>query len=189
VTLGIVSARGRSLEGRLATYEDFIQTDAAINPGNSGGALVNARGELIGINTAIFSETGGYQGVGFAIPSNLARHVMDDLLKYGEVQRGAILGVQFMALTTQIADQLGAPNTRGALVSEISQRSDAWSAGLRAGDIIVSFNARPVEDVSQFLRMLADSKVGTMAKLELLRESRRLEVDVPVTRGRPTRRR
>jgi Do/DeqQ family serine protease len=189
VTLGIVSALGRSLEGRLATYEDFIQTDAAINPGNSGGALVNARGELIGINTAIFSETGGYQGVGFAIPSNLARHVMDDLLKYGEVQRGAILGVQFMALTTQIADQLGAPNTRGALVSEISQRSDAWSAGLRAGDIIVSFNARPVEDVSQFLRMLADSKVGTMAKLELLRESRRLEVDVPVTRGRPTRRR
>jgi len=189
VTLGIVSALGRSLEGRLATYEDFIQTDAAINPGNSGGALVNSRGELIGINTAIFTETGGYQGVGFAIPSNLARHVMDDLLKYGEVQRGAILGVQFMALTTQIADQLGAPNTRGALVSEISQRSDAWSAGLRAGDIIVSFNGRPVEDVSQFLRMLADSKVGTIAKLEILRESRRLQVDVPVTRGRPTRRR
>jgi Do/DeqQ family serine protease len=189
VTLGIISALGRSLEGRLATYEDFIQTDAAINPGNSGGALVNSRGELIGINTAIFSETGGYQGVGFAIPSNLARHVMDDLLKYGEVQRGAILGVQFMALTTQIADQLGAPNTRGALVSEISQRSDAWGAGLRAGDIIVSFNGRPVEDVSQFLRMLADSKVGTIAKLEILRESRRLQVDVPVTRGRPARRR
>ncbi len=189
VTLGIVSALGRSLEGRLATYEDFIQTDAAINPGNSGGALVNARGELIGINTAIFSETGGYQGVGFAIPSNLARHVMDDLLKYGEVQRGAILGVQFMALTTQIADQLGAPNTRGALVSEISQRSDAWAAGLRAGDIITSFNDRPVDDVSQFLRMLADSKVGTSAKLEILRESRKLLVDVPVTRGRPTRRR
>jgi serine protease Do len=189
VTLGIVSALGRSLEGRLATYEDFIQTDAAINPGNSGGALVNARGELIGINTAIFSETGGYQGVGFAIPSNLARHVMDDLQKYGEVQRGAILGVQFMALTTQIADQLGAPNTRGALVSEISQRSDAWAAGLRAGDIITSFNDRPVDDVSQFLRMLADSKVGTSAKLEILRESRKLLVDVPVTRGRPTRRR
>ena len=94
VTLGIVSALGRSLGGRLATYEDFIQTDAAINPGNSGGALVNARGELIGINTAIFSETGGYQGVGFAVPSNLARHVMDDLLKYGEVQRGTIPGIK-----------------------------------------------------------------------------------------------
>ena len=88
VTLGIISALGRSLEGRLAMYEDFIQTDAAINPGNSGGALVNAQGELVGINTAIFSETGGYQGIGFAVPSNLARHVMDDLLKYGEVQRG-----------------------------------------------------------------------------------------------------
>ena len=189
VTLGIVSALGRSLEGRLATYEDFIQTDAAINPGNSGGALVNARGELIGINTAIFSETGGYQGIGFAVPSNLARHVMDDLLRFGEVQRGTIPGISLMALTTQIADQLGAPNTRGALVSEISQRSDAWISGLRAGDIIVSFNGRSIEDASQFLRMLADSKIGTMAKLEILRESRKLAIDVPITRGRPSRRR
>jgi Do/DeqQ family serine protease len=189
VTLGIVSALGRSLEGRLATYEDFIQTDAAINPGNSGGALVNARGDLIGINTAIFSDTGNYQGIGFAIPSNLARHVMDDLLKYGEVQRGTIPGISLMALTTQIADQLGAPNTRGALVSEISQRSDAWAAGLRAGDIILSFNGRPVEDASQFLRMLADSKIGTTARLEILRESRKLLVEVPISRGRPTRRR
>jgi serine protease Do len=187
VTLGIISALGRSLEGRLATYEDFIQTDAAINPGNSGGALVNARGELIGINTAIFTESGGYQGVGFAIPSNLARHVMDDLLKYGEVQRGTIPGISLMALTTQIADQLGAPNTRGALVSEISQRSEAWAAGLRAGDIIISFNDRPVDDVSQLLRMEADSKIGTTAKLQILRESRKLLVEVPITRGRPPR--
>ncbi len=189
VTLGIVSALGRSLEGRLATYEDFIQTDAAINPGNSGGALVNARGELIGINTAIFSETGGYQGIGFAVPSNLARHVMDDLLKFGEVQRGTIPGISLMALTTQIAEQLGAPNTRGALVSEISQRSDAWTSGLRAGDIIIGFNGRSIDDASQFLRMLADSKIGTTARLEILRESRKLVVEVPITRGRPTRRR
>jgi serine protease Do len=189
VTLGIVSALGRSLEGRLATYEDFIQTDAAINPGNSGGALVNAQGELIGINTAIFSETGGYQGIGFAVPSNLARHVMDDLLKFGEVQRGTIPGISLMALTTQIAEQLGAPNTRGALVSEISQRSDAWASGLRPGDIIIAFNGRPIEDASQFLRMLADSKIGTTARLEILRESRKLMVEVPITRGRPTTRR
>src|SRR5207244_3035973 len=101
VTLGIVSAVGRTLGGSLANYEDFIQTDAAINPGNSGGALVNARGELVGINTAIFSETGGYQGIGFAVPSNLARHVMDDLLKYGEVQRGTIPGIATTSLTTQ----------------------------------------------------------------------------------------
>jgi serine protease Do len=188
VTLGIVSALGRSLEGRLANYEDFIQTDAAINPGNSGGALVNARGELIGINTAIFSETGGYQGIGFAVPSNLARHVMDDLLKYGEVQRGSIPGIYVTPLTTQLAAQLGAPNTRGALVSEMTQRSDAWTAGLRPGDIILALNGKAVDDASQFMRMVADSKVGTNAKLEILRESRRLEVNVPITRQRATRR-
>jgi Do/DeqQ family serine protease len=187
VTLGIVSALGRSLGGNLATYEDFIQTDAAINPGNSGGALINARGELIGINTAIFSETGGYQGIGFAVPSNLARHVMDDLMKYGEVQRGTIPGIQIMNLTTQLAEELGAPNTRGALVNQISPRAEAYEAGLRAGDIIISFNTRTVEDASALMRMLADSKVGTAARLEIMRESRRLEVTVPVTRSRSTR--
>jgi Do/DeqQ family serine protease len=184
VTLGIVSALGRSLGGTFATYEDFIQTDAAINPGNSGGALVNARGELIGINTAIFSETGGYQGIGFAVPSNLARHVMDDLVKYGEVQRGTIPGVVIAALTTQIAEELGAPNTRGALVNQMSPQSDAYVAGLRPGDIIIAFNGRTVEDASAFMRMLADSKVGTAARLEILREARHLEVTVPVTRSR-----
>ena len=109
VTLGIVSATGRSLEGRLATYEDFIQTDAAINPGNSGGALINARGELVGINTAIYSESGGYQGIGFAVPSNLAQHVMEDLIKFGEVRRGTIPGIKVQPMTT--ADR---PAARGA---------------------------------------------------------------------------
>jgi Do/DeqQ family serine protease len=184
VTLGIVSALGRSLGGNLATYEDFIQTDAAINPGNSGGALVNARGELIGINTAIFSETGGYQGIGFAVPSNLARHVMNDLLKYGEVQRGTIPGVFVATLTTQLAEELGAPNTRGALVNQMAPQSDAYAAGLRPGDIILTFNARTIEDASAFMRMLADSKAGTVARLEILRESRRLELTVPITRSR-----
>ena len=187
VTLGIVSALGRSLGGNLATYEDFIQTDAAINPGNSGGALVNARGELIGINTAIFSETGGYQGIGFAVPSNLARHVMDDLLRYGEVQRGTIPGVVVTSLTTQLADELGAPSTRGALINQMARQSDAYNAGLRPGDVIVSFNGRPVDDASAFMRMLADSKVGGVAKLDILRESRRLEITVPITRSRSTR--
>ena len=184
VTLGIVSALGRSLGGSLATYEDFIQTDAAINPGNSGGALVNARGELIGINTAIFSESGGYQGIGFAVPSNLARHVMDDLQKYGEVQRGTMPGIQIAPLTTQIAEELGAPNTRGALVNQMSRDSDAYAAGLRPGDIIITFNSRTVEDASAFMRMLGDSKAGTAARLEILRESRRLELVVPITRTR-----
>jgi serine protease Do len=187
VTLGIVSALGRSLEGRLAMYEDFIQTDAAINPGNSGGALVNARGELVGINTAIFSETGGYQGIGFAVPSNLARHVMDDLLKYGEVRRGTMPGVVISSLNSQIAEQLEAPNTRGALVTEMSRRSDAWEAGLRPGDIIVRFNERPVDEASQFQRMLADSKVGTTARVEVLRQGRRLDLSIPITRARRSR--
>jgi serine protease Do len=183
VTLGIVSALGRTLGGNLATYEDFIQTDAAINPGNSGGALINARGELVGINTAIFSETGGYQGIGFAVPSNLARHVMDDLLKYGEVQRGTMPGIMVAPLTTQIAEDLGAPNTRGALVNQMTRNSDAYAAGLRPGDIILEFNGRTVDDASAFMRMLSDSKVGTAAKLLILRESRKLEITVPITRS------
>jgi Do/DeqQ family serine protease len=187
VTLGIVSATGRTLEGRLATYEDFIQTDAAINPGNSGGALVNARGELVGINTAIFSETGGYQGIGFAVPSNLARHVMEDLIRYGEVRRGSIPGIYLTALTTQDAEYLGAPNTRGALVNQMVRRSDAWEAGLRPGDIVVSFNGHEVEDVSQLQRMIADAKIGSTAQLVVLRQSRRMQVDVPITRPAPPR--
>jgi len=183
VTLGIVSALGRSLGGSLATYEDFIQTDAAINPGNSGGALINARGELIGINTAIFSESGGYQGIGFAVPSNLARHVMDDLLKYGEVQRGNIPGIMIAPLTTEVAEQLGAPNTRGALVNRMTRNSDAYTAGLRPGDIILAFNGHAIDDASTFVRLLADSKVGTDAKLLILRESRKLEITVPISRS------
>jgi len=183
VTLGIVSALGRTLGGNLATYEDFIQTDAAINPGNSGGALINARGELIGINTAIFSETGGYQGIGFAVPSNLARHVMDDLLKYGEVQRGTIPGIMIAPVTTEIAAELGAPNTRGALINQMTRNSDAYAAGLRPGDIILEFNGRTIDDASAFMRLLSDSKVGTAAKLLILRESRKLEITVPITRS------
>ena len=138
VTLGIVSATNRRLEGRVADYEDFIQTDAAINPGNSGGALINARGELVGINTAIYSESGGYQGIGFAVPSNLARHVMDDIIKYGGVRRGTIRGIQLQPMTPQIASELGAPNARGVLVLGIVRASEAYAAGLRQYDIIVS---------------------------------------------------
>jgi serine protease Do len=112
---------------------------------------------------------------------------MDDLLKYGEVQRGAIPGVLVISLTTQLADELGAASTRGALINQMTRQSDAYNAGLRPGDVIVSFNNRPVDDASAFMRMLADSKVGTTAKLEILRESRRLEVTVPITRSRSTR--
>jgi Do/DeqQ family serine protease len=183
VTLGIVSATGRRLEGRLATYEDFIQTDAAINPGNSGGALVNARGELVGINTAIFSETGGYQGIGFAVPSNLARHVMNELIRYGEVQRGTISGITLQPLTTRLAEQLGAPNTHGMVVVSMQQRSDAYAAGLRPGDVIVSFNGTTIEDQSQLYRLLSDAKIGTTVTLGVLREGKSISVKVPVVKS------
>jgi Do/DeqQ family serine protease len=187
VTLGIVSATGRSVG--LATYEDFIQTDAAINPGNSGGALISARGELVGINTAIFSESGGYQGIGFAVPSNLARRVMDDLIAHGSVRRGTISGIWLQGLTTQVAEQLGAPNTRGVLVVRIDRRSDAFDAGLRGGDIIVKFNGTPVEDESHFVRLLSDAKIGASAALGVQRDGRETTIRVPVVQatGRPPR--
>jgi serine protease Do len=189
VTLGIVSATGRSLGGALATYEDFIQTDAAINPGNSGGALINARGELIGINTAIYSESGGYQGIGFAVPSNLARHVMDDLVKYGQVRRGTIPGIRIEPLTSQDAARLGAPNTRGTLVYEMDRRSEAYGAGLRPGDIIVSFNDTAIDDSFQFLRLLSDTKIGSTVSLGVLRDGRRTTIKVPVEQATGRRRR
>ena len=189
VTLGIVSATGRSLEGRLATYEDFIQTDAAINPGNSGGALINARGELIGINTAIFSETGGYQGIGFAVPSNLARHVMQDLIKFGMVQRGTIPGISVQSLTTMIAEQLGAPNTHGAVVVGVQQRSDAYAAGIRPGDILSSFDGTVIDDASHFERLLSDAKIGSTVTLGLLRERKSLTIKVPIVKASSQRRR
>ena len=145
VTAGIVSATGRTGLG-FADYEDFIQTDAAINRGNSGGALINARGELIGINTGIFSESGGYQGIGFAIPSSLAQRVVKDLMRYGEVQRGSIGPINVEKLSEQWARELGARSTNGALISRMYRGSEAYDAGIRPGDIIVAFNDQQVDD-------------------------------------------
>jgi Do/DeqQ family serine protease len=187
VTLGIVSATRRSLGGQIAGYEDFIQTDAAINPGNSGGALVNARGELIGINTAIFSRSGGYQGIGFAVPSNLARRVMDSLMKYGEVRRGSLGQMDVVPLTTQLAEELGVKNTNGAVVYQMSRNSAAYQAGIRPGDIVVRFNGQNVEDPSTFVRLLADAPIGSTVKLGIVRQGREMEIPVKVTtesRGR-----
>jgi serine protease Do len=183
VTLGIISAVGRANVG-IATYEDFIQTDAAINPGNSGGALINARGELIGINTAIYSQSGGYQGVGFAVPSNLARRVMEDLIQYGEVRRGSIGYIEVAPLTTQLAQQLGAPGTQGALVSRMRRDSAAYEAGIRPGDVLVSLNGQTVEDPGRFLRLLSDTPIGSAARIGLIRDGRQSEVSVPVTQSR-----
>jgi Do/DeqQ family serine protease len=178
VTLGIVSALGRHLG--LSVYEDFIQTDAAINPGNSGGALVNARGELVGINTAIYSESGGYQGIGFAVPSNTARRVVTDIIRYGQVRRGSIGVVEVTTLTEYLAHQLGVPGTRGVLVSRMRRDSEAYLAGLRPGDIIVSFNGTPIEDAQQLQRAIADAPIGSTARIGIVREGRRLEVPVRI---------
>ena len=182
VTLGIVSAVGRANVG-FADYEDFIQTDAAINPGNSGGALVNAGGELIGINTGILSKSGGYQGIGFAVPSNLARRVIDDLRKYGEVRRGSIGSIEIAPLTTQLAEELGVSNTKGALVWQMGRASEAYRAGIRPGDVIVSFNGQTVEDASHFLRLLADARIGMTAAVVVLRDRSRVDLKVPIVQG------
>ena len=179
VTAGIVSATGRANMG-FADYEDFIQTDAAINPGNSGGALINSRGELVGINTGIYSESGGYQGIGFAVPSKLARRVVDDLMQYGEVRRGSIGPLGIEKLTPQLADDVGVKSTTGALVSRMTRVSEAYDAGLRPGDVIVSMNGQAIADPSQFLRLVADSKPGTIAVVKVVRASRTLEFKLPI---------
>jgi len=168
VTAGIVSATGRTNVG-FAEYEDFIQTDAAINPGNSGGALINSRGELVGINTGIFSESGGYQGIGFAVPSNLARRVVGDLMRYGEVRRGSVGYLRVEKLTDQ-----------GAVVSRMMRDSESYDAGLRPGDVIVEFNRQKVDDPSQFFRLVADAKVGSTASIRVLREGRAMDFMLPI---------
>ena len=179
VTAGIVSATGRANMG-FAEYEDFIQTDAAINPGNSGGALINSRGELVGINTGIYSESGGYQGIGFAVPSKLARHVVDELMQYGEVRRGSIGPLGIEKLTPQLAEEVGVKLTNGALVSRMTRVSAAYDAGLRPGDVIISMNGQAIDDPSQFLRLVADAKPGTTAAVKVLRSGRTLEFKLPI---------
>ena len=186
VTAGIVSATGRAQLG-FADYEDFIQTDAAINPGNSGGALLNTRGELVGINTGIFSQSGGYQGIGFAVPSNLARKIVSDLIAFGEVRRGSIGYVGIEKLTPQLAEEQGAPSTSGALVARMTRTSEAYQSGIRPGDVIVGFNGQPIADPSQFLRVVADAKIGTTGVVKVLRNGRALEFKVPIVSTSSTR--
>jgi Do/DeqQ family serine protease len=184
VTAGIVSATGRANVG-FAEYEDFIQTDAAINPGNSGGALINTRGELVGINTGIFSQSGGYQGIGFAVPSNLVRHVVDDLMQYGEVRRGTIGGITSIErVTPQYAAEVGAPDTSGAVIVRMSRNSRAYQLGIQPGDIIVGFNGKKIDDPSQLFRLVADAQIGSTATLRIVREGRTVEFKVPITSQR-----
>jgi serine protease Do len=178
VTQGIVSAVGRADLG-IADYEDFIQTDAPINPGNSGGALVDARGALIGINTAIFSQTGGYQGIGFAVPVNLARQVMDQLATHGRVTRG-YLGVSVQAVTPALARGLHVSAARGILVADVAPESPAARAGLRRGDVITAVDGTPVDDPGRFRNLVAGTAPGTTLKLTVLRDGGTAVLDVRV---------
>jgi serine protease Do len=179
VTLGIVSALGRANVG-ITQYEDFIQTDAAINPGNSGGALINSRGELVGINTAIFSQSGGYQGIGFAVPSNLVRRVVDDLQKFGRVRRGSIGYVSVIPLTARLAGELRATTSDGVVVDQMSRDSSAYRNGLEPGDIIISVNGTAIADPSQFVRLIADTSIGSSVRIEILRDGKRSTLRIPI---------
>ncbi len=188
VSLGIVSALGRANVG-IAQYEDFIQTDAAINPGNSGGALINSRGELIGINTAIFSQSGGYQGVGFAVPSNLVRRVVDDLIKYGSVRRGSVGIVEVQPLTSRLADELRAPKVDGVVVTRLLRDGAAYKNGIKPGDVIVAVNGASVADPAQFVRLIADSQIGSTARVDVVRDGQRQTLRIPIEAQNPQRRR
>ncbi|MGE3843968.1 MAG: trypsin-like peptidase domain-containing protein [Vicinamibacterales bacterium] len=179
VTLGIVSALGRATAD--TPLVDFIQTDAAINPGNSGGALINRRGELVGINTAIVSQSGGYQGIGLAVPSNLARRVLDDIVKYGSVRRGSIGALRTVNVTDNLAQELRLKDTRGAIIWEISRASAAYEAGLRPGDVIVSFDGKAVDDAAGFVRLLSDAALGSTVTVQIVRNGRAVDIRVRVS--------
>lgn len=170
VTSGIISAKGRANVG-IVDYEDFIQTDAAINPGNSGGPLINLRGEIVGINTAILSKSGGYQGIGFSIPVNMANKIMQQLIDTGTVQRGW-LGVQIREVSPELAEAFNFPKNQGALVEDLSKEGPAYKAGLRSGDIIVSFNGKPVDSVNTLRNLVAGTSAGVKTAIVVFRDGK-----------------
>jgi len=170
VTSGIVSALGRSGLG-IESYEDFIQTDASINPGNSGGALVNLRGELVGINTAIYGPNGGNVGIGFAIPINMAKQITAQLTEYGEVKRGR-LGFSAQDLTPQLAEAFGTSRNKGVVVSQVESQSPAEQAGMQVGDVIVAVNGREVESSAQVRNEIGLLRIGSRVKIEMLRNGK-----------------
>ena len=178
VTAGIVSAVGRSGLG-IESYEDFIQTDAAINFGNSGGALMNLKGELVGINTAIFARAGGNIGIGFAIPINMARQIMEQLLTHGEIQRGRI-GVQIMDLNPDLAEALGTAHQKGALVTQVIAGTPAEAAGLQPGDVVVEMNGEAVAGSSDLRNMVGMLRVGDSVGLTIVREGETITIDLAV---------
>ena len=186
VTHGIVSALGRTQLG-INTFENFIQTDAAINPGNSGGALTDSEGNLVGINTAIYSRTGTSLGIGFAIPVSIARSVMEQIIKSGSVTRGWI-GVEAQEITPELAESFKLPATEGAIVAGVLRGSPADRAGIRPGDVLVAVGGRPVKDPQGMLELIAGLTPGTTAPFRLRREAKELEVAVNIGKRPPMQR-
>jgi serine protease DegQ len=179
VTSGIVSALGRDHVG-INTFENFIQTDAAINPGNSGGALIDTRGNLIGINTAIYSNNGGSMGIGFAIPINLAKQVMESILANGSVTRGWI-GVEPQNLSKELSESLGLPgNTTGVLISGVLEGGPAARGGVKPGDVLIAVNDNPIKDVRGLLNQVAQINPGNQAKLTILRKGKEIELTAQI---------
>ena len=178
VTSGIVSATGRNMLG-INTFENFIQTDAAINPGNSGGALITANGNLIGINTAIFSRSGGSQGLGFAIPIDLARDVMQQIIEHGEVIRGW-LGVAIQNITEDLAQSFGLKSLDGVIISNIIRNGPADQAGLTRGDVITHINSEAVKDVRAALTLISQARPGSTVKISGIRQGKNFDVEVTV---------
>jgi serine protease Do len=176
ITVGVISAKGRSRLG-IADFEDFIQTDAAINPGNSGGPLINLKGEVIGVNTAIFSRSGGYMGIGFAVPINMAKTIKEQLVTGGKVVRG-YLGIRIQELTKALAESLNIGTTEGVLVADVPPGAPAARAGIKRGDVIVAINGTPVQDPGQLRNMVAMTAPGTEVRLHLLRENQKRELTV-----------
>lgn len=177
VTAGIVSAKSRDIES--GPYDSFIQTDASINQGNSGGPMFNLQGEVIGISSAIFSTTGASQGVGFAIPANLAGWVISQLKEHGEVKRGWI-GIKIQPNTPEIADSLDISANQGVVVSGVTEQGPAQKAGLQAGDIVLSFNRQPIDNTKNLSRLIAETKIGTPAPIEIWRSGQKQTLTVPI---------
>ncbi|GAB4341375.1 MAG: serine protease HtrA [Desulfobulbaceae bacterium] len=178
VTVGVVSAKGRSRIG-ISDYENFIQTDAAINPGNSGGPLLNIRGEVVGMNTAIFSRSGGYMGIGFAIPVNMIKAIQEQLRKHGKVTRGW-LGVVIQDITEELAKSFELDTTKGVLISEVSEDSPAAKAGIKQGDVITKLNGSEIKDVTELRNKVALILPGTKVKVELIRDGKKKTVTVTI---------
>ena len=178
LTVGVVSAKGRTSLG-INDYEDFIQTDAAINPGNSGGPLVNLDGEVIGMNTAIFSRSGGYMGIGFAIPINLVQRIANQLIEKGEVVRG-YLGIMIHPLTADLAKSFELKNEKGILIAQVTKNSPADKAGLKAGDVIVNFQGRPVSEVGDFRNQVAMEQPGSKVEFDIIRDGKQRSVSVKI---------